>query len=1363
MSDEAGAGGGGEVAICGLSGRFPGAADVERFWRNLCDGVESIRRFSEEELREAGEDEAKLADPAFVRARPVLEDVEGFDAALFGFSPREAEILGPQQRLFLECAWEALEDAGCDPEQYEGAVGVFAGASFSSYLVRNLYGNREVFSAFGDVQATILNVPDSLATLTGYKLGLRGPCVAVQSFCSTSLVAVHLACQSLLGYETDVALAGGVRVDVPQHGGYLYQEGGIVSADGYCRAFDARAGGTVFGSGVGVVALKRLQDALRDRDHVRAVIRGSAVNNDGARKASYAAPGVAGQRQVVVEALAAAGASADSIGYVEMHGTGTQLGDPVEVSALTQAFRRTSSRRGFCAIGSVKTNVGHLDAAAGATALIKAALCVERGVIPPSLNFETPNPQIDFAASPFFVNTALRRWDAGASPRRAGVSSFGVGGTNAHVVLEQAPARPDAEPGRPAQLLVLSAKTKDALDEARRRLARRLRELPEEPLADVAWTLQVGRRALDHRWAAVCTTTAEAVELLEGARQPGVRRGAPGGARPRVAFCLPSGPFPRPGAGRALFEGETCFREAFAACAVTAQARLGLDLRELLFRVPASDGAAAPGKPGAAEAVLFALQYAQARLWLAWGVRPAVVVGNGVGERVAACLREEMPLEAAMRGAVEEFRSAERMVGGAASAPDGTVALVLGPEPGDAAQALDVLAGLWVRGVQPDWEGVHAPSRPRRAALPSYPFERQRYWVEPKDEAPEAPAPPPALDVRSWLYETGWRSAALRSGGAHVGGAWLLFADEGGIGSALGSRLAGGAERVVTVTAGGAFAGDPETGYRIRPGEGADYAALVDDLRRRQALPSRVVHLWAVDSVADAADASAAAAERGYYSVLRLLQALGRPPGAGPIELSVVTSGLHDVVGSEPLCPEKAPLLALAVVAPQEYHELSCRSIDVDAASAEPAAIAEQLLGEIAGVARDPVVAWRGTRRWTRTVEPVTPGAGEGRALLRPGGVYLVTGGLGNLGFLIALAIARVAAGAKLALVSRTALPQRDGWDAWIEGHDASDPVTVRLKRMKALEAEGAETLALSADVADPEALCRAVVEVRRRLGPIDGVVHAAGVLGAGDFGPLQDLSREDCERIARAKIGGLVQLSRLLDEAPPFWLLTSSLSSLLGGVGYGAYAAANAFLDHVALARARAGKARWLSVAFDRWGFAGRADTTETGRHPAAVIGVREGYQLIEYLLRGDFTGNLAVSTTPLAERLARWAGAPGAPGPRSASPTAPPLRPRPELPNPFIAPRDALEREVVAFFEALLGVGPIGVADDFFALGGHSLFAARALSRLRTAFGVSLPLSTFFEAPTGAALAARIAAAHAARGGAGEQGDLGRVEIEL
>ncbi|HEV7516553.1 MAG TPA: beta-ketoacyl synthase N-terminal-like domain-containing protein, partial [Thermoanaerobaculia bacterium] len=519
-----------EIAIVGMSGRFPGAPDVARLWQNLRQGIESILPLTDAELAAAGVDAALLADPAYVKAAAALDGIELFDAPFFGFTPREAETLDPQHRLFLECAWEALETAGYDPGRAPGAVGVYAGVGLPGYLLNNLRANRAFLDAVGGYQAFIGNDKDFVPTRVSYKLGLKGPSVNVQTACSSSLVAVHLARQALLLGECDMALAGGVSIAVPHRTGYLYQEGGIASPDGHCRAFDARARGTVRGSGVGIVVLKRLADALADGDRVHAVIRGSAINNDGAEKVGYTAPSAAGQAEAIVAALASAGVGPETVGYVEAHGTGTELGDPVEVAALSDAFRQAGGARalgrGFCALGSLKSNLGHLDTAAGVAGLIKAALVVESGELPPSLHFESPNPNIDFASSPFAVNTALRPWPRqDGMPRRAGVSSFGIGGTNAHVVLEEAPEAVRSGPSRPAQLLLLSARTAAALDAATANLAAYLAEHPDlgaNDLADVAYTLQVGRKVFSHRRALVSRTGADAADAAAAlaARDP---------------------------------------------------------------------------------------------------------------------------------------------------------------------------------------------------------------------------------------------------------------------------------------------------------------------------------------------------------------------------------------------------------------------------------------------------------------------------------------------------------------------------------------------------------------------------------------------------------------------------------------------------------------------------------------------------------------------------------------------------------------------------------------------------------------------------------------------------------------------------
>lgn len=501
------------IAIVGMAGRFPGASTTDEFWDNIKNGIESIKFFSDAELAAAGVPEKIRIDPNYVPAKGIIDDIEGFDASFFNINPREAELIDPQQRVFLECAWEVLENAGYDPDTFPGKIGVFASASKNTYLLFNLMTCPELHENTMASQVLIANEKDYISTRTSYKLNLRGPSITVQAACSSSMVALHLACQSLMSGECEMAIAGAAAIDVPHKSGYLYQAGGIFSPDGHCRVFDDSARGTVFGQGVGSVLLKPLAKALADKDTIHAVIRSSAINNDGANKTGFTAPGVEGQADVIIEAIALANIDASTISYIEAHGTGTALGDPIEVEALKIAFSQYTNQQHFCALGSVKTNIGHLNSASGIAGLIKTVLSIKHGEIPRSLNFERPNKQIDFVNSPFYVNqNATFHAD---SPRRAGVSSFGIGGTNAHVVLEQAPLVQKKSSDDTWQLIPVSARSQKALLKAKIRLGEFIK-LHQPQLEDVAYTLQVGRRAFAHRFYVICRTLDHAVAALLG-------------------------------------------------------------------------------------------------------------------------------------------------------------------------------------------------------------------------------------------------------------------------------------------------------------------------------------------------------------------------------------------------------------------------------------------------------------------------------------------------------------------------------------------------------------------------------------------------------------------------------------------------------------------------------------------------------------------------------------------------------------------------------------------------------------------------------------------------------------------------------
>lgn len=654
------------IAIVGMSGRFPKSQNLEEFWSHLVEGKECITFFQDEDLQHIPEEIRN--HPRYVKAAPILEDIDKFDAAFFGFTPREAQILDPQHRIFLECAWAALEDAGIDPERFDGRIGVYAGSSSNQYMM-NVASYPEIMDPRNGFQVSVIhgNSPDYLTTRVAYKLNLKGPAVTIQTSCSTSLVAVHEACQSLLGYECDIALAGGISIKVPQIEGYFYQEGGVVSPDGYCRTFDAKGQGTIFGSGVGIVVLKRMQDALEDGDQIYAVIRGSAINNDGAVKVGYTAPSVEGQAEVIAEALAVAEVEPETIGYIEAHGTATALGDPIEIEALVQVFQEQTDKKQFCAIGSVKSNVGHLSAASGVVGLIKTALALKNKKIPPSLHFEKPNPKIDFDNSPFYVQTKCTDWEVkGDYPRRAGVSSFGIGGTNCHVVLEEAPAIASLPSQRKYHLFTLSAKTEAALERATDQLASHLKKQPELNIADVAYTLRMGRRDFPYRRFVVAESLSEAAEALEKRDFKRVFQSKVDLKDRPVVFLFPGQGSQYVNMGKDLYQSEEVFQREVDRCAQILKPYLGLDLRELLYPKSGLEQEAQKQltQTRYTQPALFVVEYAMAKQWMAWGIQPEVMLGHSVGEFVAATLAGVMELEDALRLIAERGRLIQELPGG---------------------------------------------------------------------------------------------------------------------------------------------------------------------------------------------------------------------------------------------------------------------------------------------------------------------------------------------------------------------------------------------------------------------------------------------------------------------------------------------------------------------------------------------------------------------------------------------------------------------------------------------------------------------------------------------------------------------------
>jgi len=1362
---------GSEVAVIGMAGRFPGANNVDAFWRNLCDGVESITTFNDEQLRLAGEEAELLANPNYVRARSILEGVDQFDASFFGFNPREAEMLDPQQRLMLQCAWEALENAGYDTEQFRGVAGLFAGTSFSNYLVHNLYKNRPLMELFGDFESTLSNVQDSLATRVGYKLNLKGACCSVQTFCSTSLVAVHLASQSLLNYETDLAMAGGVTVYVPQQSGYLYQPGGISSPDGHCRTFDAKAQGTVFGNGVALVVLKRLEDALEQGDTIHAVIRGSAINNDGSTKVSYTAPGVVGQTEAIIEAHSVAGVDPATIGYVETHGTATTLGDPIEVAALTKAFRHGTDKTGFCALGSVKTNVGHLDAAAGVTGLIKTILMLNHKQLVPSLHYHTANPQIDFDASPFYVNTESTPWPAShdGTPRRAGVSAFGIGGTNAHIVLEEPPP-PKVEVGVACgspQLLILSGKTESAVNAMAKRLAQHLRAQPGPTLADVAHTLRVGRRAFGHRRMLVCQDTADAIQALEQAASNRLI-GCDQPQRDTPVVFVAAGDTIDPKAVDQLDRVEPAFKEAIDQCAEAFDGQTGGDLRSLLRSGSTDD-------PAAQRVVRFATLYATARMWIDRGITPSAWIGHEVGWLVAGTLAGVFD----PNNAVAIARDAEHALGVQPQTPKQPIAgattdpahwasyldhpaqtpqaaaeltgtdqpVTLAIEPADPTTLLDQIGRLWLSGATLDWSRFDRHTNCRRVPLPTYPFESKRYWVDPLPEEQVKTATAQDLlqkidNQDLWLYQPIWKSATpARLLGAvpiDVPRRWMIMLDAVGLGGAIADRLETHGHTVVRVDIGDRFEAVGPNAYRMRPGQREDYLELIQDLADQDKLPDTLVHAWSVNEPTQTNNDArfAETQERGFYSLMHLTQAIDRSGVRGPFQLKVLSTQMQDVLGGETIDPGKATLGAMCKVIPQEHGQMTCASIDVDVSQVQWSDEQIDVLIDELGLEEPGLtIAYRRHRRWTQTFELLgARNASIGTGKLRYGGVYLITGGLGGVGFALAAYLAKHAQ-AKLVLIGRTPMPAADQYDEYRRLHDDHDPVSQRIQRVQQLQALGAQVLTMTADTTNETQMDACVQETRTRFGVLHGVIHAAGVLSPDTFRPVTELDRSACQKQFAPKVQGLHVLERVLaGQTLDYCLLTSSLSSVLGGLGYAAYAAANLYMD--AFVRSRWGDGlNWLSVNWDQWQSEDQTDAQAQASAGLAKLAmtVDEGAAVFGKLVpMAGVLPQVVVSTGGLGLRTELWVklkllrqdkGSVGAHG--AAKPT---LHPRPaELEASYEAPTSPMQQTLAEIWQDVLGIDRVGIMDNFFDVGGHSLASLQVIAKLEEKTGLRINIEDF------------------------------------
>ncbi|MFS0518811.1 beta-ketoacyl synthase N-terminal-like domain-containing protein [Nostoc sp. UIC 10607] len=1137
------------IAVIGMAGKFPGANDLDSFWENLCNGVESIRHFTTEELLSVGISEKIVGDSHYVAAKGVLSDIDLFDADFFGVNPHEAELMDPQHRLFLETAWTALENSGYDPQRYDGWIGVYAGSGNTTYLNHVLQDSEDLNLRAGQTHVFFGNYPDFFASRVAYKLGLKGPAVVVRTACSTSLVAINMACQSLLNYQCDMALAGGCSIHVPEKAGYVYEKGGILSPDGQCMAFDERAAGTVPGDGVGILVLKRLNDALQDQDNILAIIRGFALNNDGSDKVGYTAPSVDGQAEVISLAHEMAGGDFEAVAYVEAHGTATPLGDPVEVAALTQAFRQNTQKTNFCAVGSVKTNIGHLDAAAGVASVIKTILSLRHGLLLPSLHFQTPNPKIDFSNSPFYVNTTLKEWPNQDKPRRAGVSSFGMGGTNAHLVLEAAPSRNSESQADTFQVLPLSAKTPEALEQLTNNLADYLTSHPDICLNDVAYTLQVGRSQHSCRQAIICRTHSEAIEALRGVRVNQVNLLLKDNVRQPIFLFHGLGTTNLEFV-RKLYAGEPVFTQELDRCFQVLKPYYKYDLHQIL-----SSSVLEPELPlhlVNTQPICLAVAYALAKLLQSLGIEPTGVLGFGLGKYICASIAGVMTIEDALMLIakqsqevandtpfteqlttllqtvslqspqislfdpvagdwidktelvnpeywvrqlkqqapvskltldseyllleLEPGRILDSQIASENSETIINVYRTIESAPNNRKPIFQALLHIWLAGGHIDWQQLHLGTTPRRVALPTYPFQRQRYWYEPRQNVRVATRPAPVLkqlppiplkkkkNLAEWFYVPQWRRTLplLPFNSLNLTGSqniWLLFLDDCGVGQSFAQHLQSLGINVFTVSRSTDFQVLSECNYTINPTEAEHYGLLLDDLAQRNKIPSHILNFWFVTSLSDEL-----APETGFEMLLFLAQALGKCDRSFTTHLTIVSTNLHVIEPSDRICPAKATLLGPCRVIPLEYANITCRSLDIELPKneTETARLLDSLFCESTVLNEEPIVAYRGESRLILEYEQkqLTPDDGNENIPLQEHGVYVIAGGLGGVGLSLATFLAEEYS-AKIALITRSPFPPRESWHDLLTQSHICDFRTY-LENLSAAESVWSEKLAIA-------------------------------------------------------------------------------------------------------------------------------------------------------------------------------------------------------------------------------------------------------------------------------------------------------------
>lgn len=1433
------------IAIIGMSTRLPGAPNLKAYWELLRDGREAIISSTKEELAANGYPEDLINNPNMISARGFLADADMFDASFFGISPREAELVDPQHRVMLECAWEAMEHAGYEPSSYPGRVAILTSAGMNTYLAFNIMTHPGLIEEIGGFQLSIYNDKDFVPTRIAYSMNTHGPAIDIGTACSSSLVGVHMACQQLLTYQADMVLVGGVTVHFPQHNAYLHEGGSAYSPDGHCRPFDATPSGLVDGNGAACVVLKRLSEAIEDGDHIHAIIRGSAINNDGSDKIGYSAPSIEGQSEVILQAQAAAGVQGADITYIEAHGTATPLGDPIEVAALTQAFRDSTDAKSYCGIGSVKSNIGHVDKAAGLAGLIKTVLSLENEQLAPNLHWKAPNPKLDLPNTPFYVVDKLKEWKRVENkPRFAGISSFGVGGTNSHAILEEAPIRPDGSPSRPSKLILLSARTETALATYAKNLEQYLSQEPSIDLADVAYTLQVGRKKFAHRLAISCSTPAEAIEKLQYAASSFVEQDAT-----HTTFMFTGQGSQYAGMAEGLYANEPAFKETVDICADILKPMIGRDVREfILTDIETKDQCQEDLRNTCfAQPALFVVEYAIAKLWISWGVKPSAMIGHSLGEYVAACisgvfgledalkivsarsrLMQSMPtgsmmavslpetevqqlLKAegieldiaavnatslcvvsgaddkinALRGILEgqsrqcrllhtshAFHSsmmepmlsdfAQVLASAKLNAPgipyvsnltgtwitsqqatsqqywldhlrhavrfaDGlktilskdpqSVLLEVGPgrtltslakmiqasqdggatyisslPPAEATTSAEAfltqsLGQLWMSGISIDWDAYYAGQRRLRQALPTYPFEKSKFWIEPLSPGKSinhALDPSRRKNPEEWFYTPALVTSQLTLAQEESPKSIAVISNERLLATELQKLLADRGNCVSLISP--QLIGDD---------------TFIESSDKLIYIPEHTDDDQSIE-------------------LLNFIQAIRKVRSDDEIDLTIIVSNALTHGPESKINPHMAAFYGAFNAIRFECPDLTVRMIDCalpdNAKSTQR--LAKKVCNELRNQLLEPVVVLRANGRWIPELQSIpmtknskTPG------LLREHGTYVIIGGVSDIGILFGIQLAKICQ-ANIILTTS---------DSGFE----LDKSTFK-DRIDQISASGGKVVTRITSDLTPDAFKKIIEEGVALFGNVNGVIDATDMHAIKPIQSIQNFDSDAGKSFLKSTESHLSMLKTAIDgQDLDFCLIMSSLTAQIGGVGQFISSSAAAYVQAFSHQANQTSETPWMVAQWDAWK---ETDEPVSARTQDYSLSPSDGAQAFSLLTLQIIAPCVVIATNPPQLRVGTQQRATDeAIGQSTKSERR---YDRPHLANPYVAPRNEHEQAISEIWQSTLAINQIGVDDNFFDLGGHSLLGAQLTAEIQQKFKTPVDMSMLFSHPTVAAL---------------------------